>query len=152
MLLTIAQKSYINHPVAKKELRDSLANIKRALKAFEQKNKTHAIKALCKAYSFLPHNCLGIRVCADIIESLIQIEAYAQVAELAHNIEAQYHYYYFTDSRTHFDMFRIFANAAEAHSIIGNNTRARRLSKIALDHQLETQDNVCLEMLTLFMK
>lgn len=152
MLLTIAQKSYVNQPVNKTELSDSLLKIKQAVQAFEDRNKRRAIRALYKAYSFLPRNCQGIRICADIMETFMQMDALDEVIQVAHDIEGQYYYHYFDDARTHFNMFRIFANAAEAHATHGNMSQARRFSKMALDHQMETQENVDVEMMQLFMK
>lgn len=152
MLLAIGQKSYIDQKVARPDLHDSLSKIKDALKAFEGKNKQLAVKTFYKAYSFLPRNTQGIRVCGDIVETLMQIEAYEAVIQVARDIEGQYHAHYFHESESHFDMFRIFANAAEAHEHLGNTSQARRFSKMALDHHLETQDKVDLEMLQLFTK
>jgi hypothetical protein len=152
MLLTIAQKNYVKQPIQVPELRTSLSNIAHALKAFESQNRQLAVKTLFKAAVFLPRNAQGLKICADIMESFMEMQAYDEAVRVARDMEAQSQAYFSEDKEGHFALFRIFANAAEAHEALGNASQARRLSKIALDHQLETQEKVDVEMLHLFMK
>lgn len=150
MQLAIARKSYLYQQVAKPEFHSTLAKIKQALKAFETHNRHLGIKALYQAYSLLPKDNHRFQVCADIMEALLHMEAYTEVARIARELEEEYYGHYFEGADIHFALFRIFANAAEALREIGEASQARRLSKIALDHQLETQESIDLEMLQLF--
>lgn len=151
-MLAIAQKGYINQQDRSLDLKLSITNIKHALQAFERANRKRCIKALYKAYAALPHNPVGIRVAADIIETLLQVEAYAEITYMAVEIEREFHSPYTNTQEMNFHFFRIFSNAAQAYENLGELAQARHYHSLALDYQLETGDEIDLEMLNLLIR
>ena len=92
-----------------------------------------------------------LRSYANEMKNFLQTEAYSDATALADKVEAQYSCHYFDEIQAHFSLFRIFANAAEAHDALGNASQARHFRKMALDQHMEAGTELDLEMMCLFM-
>jgi hypothetical protein len=93
----------------------------------------------------------ALRAYADQIKYFLQTEAYSNATALADKVEAQYSCHYFDETHAHFSLFRIFANAAEAHDALGDPSQARHFRKLALDQHMEAQAEVDCEIMCLLL-
>jgi hypothetical protein len=92
-----------------------------------------------------------LRNYADSMKHFLHTQAFEEATRLAHKVETQYSCHYFDQAPGHFSLFRIFANAAEAHEALGDLSQARHFRKLALDQHIETESEVDLEIMCFFM-
>ncbi len=155
-MLAIAHKSYDDQGLNKPSFDGNVAlatrQLKKAVQAYEKNSKKKLITYLQKAYANLPHTQLGTQIAADIVESYLQLGEYEQVIATADEIQRQ-GYYMATDNYVeNYDLFRIFANKAEAHEAMGDAPKTRNAREKALDYHLESNPTVDVEMLQLFSR
>lgn len=155
-MLMIAVKNYNDQALTGGLSDGSLKKVSRYLKdaaqAHEINSKNAFFKSLKKAYANVPHSQLGTRMAADIVESYLQVEAYDQVIETAEQMERQGYYTASDSAAENYDLFRIFANKSEAHEALCEPGKARIALEKALDYQLESGEEVDVEMLMLLSK